>query len=70
MCFLLPKGFLFFKNQLAVYTFEILLYFQYRYVIRPWNQKLISVAVGVVAVQVNHKHENLLYHFLPVITCT
>jgi hypothetical protein len=27
MCFVLPKGFLFFKNQIAVYTFEIMLYF-------------------------------------------
>lgn len=26
MCFVLPKGFLFFKNQLAVYTFEIVIF--------------------------------------------
>jgi len=60
---------MFFKNQLAVYTFEIVI-FLVRLFNKALEPNLVSVVVGVVSVQFNHKQENLLYHLVPVITYT
>ena len=77
MCFVFPKLSVFLKTSfLAFYTFEIILYYYYWYFIRPWNQdgvlhqKLVSMCVIVLSGPVNHKHENLLYCFPPIITYT